>query len=85
MNKDILHDLLQRSVYFAISNYEIGYWATTTTTVSPISTRYFTVVTGDVAGGATLTLDTAEFFDDAGNTPAGLPALNPETLPLNYL
>lgn len=59
--------------------------ATTTTTVSPISTRYFTVVTGDVAGGATLTLDTAEFFDDAGNTPAGLPALNPETLPLNYL
>lgn len=59
--------------------------ATTTTTVSPISTRYFTVVTGDVARGATLTLDTAEFFDDAGNTPAGLPALNPETLPLNYL
>ena len=51
--------------------------AATVTTVSPVSTRYFAIAAADVAGGATLALDTAEFFDDAGNTPAALPALNP--------
>ena len=52
--------------------------AATTTTVSPLSTKFFSVIADDVTEGSTLTIDTAEFFDDAGNTPAALPALNPD-------
>ena len=51
--------------------------AATVTTVAPVSTRYFAIATADVPGGGTLTLDAAEFFDDAGNTPPALPDLNP--------
>ena len=51
--------------------------ATTATTVSPVSTRYFSIAAVDVPGGGTLTLDTAEFFDDAGSTPPALPDLTP--------
>ena len=51
--------------------------AATVTTVSPVSTRYFAIAAADVAGGATLALDTAEFFDDKGSTPAALPSLSP--------
>ena len=50
--------------------------AATVSTLTPVSTKFFSVVAGDVAGGATLTVDTAEFFDDAGNVPAALPPLN---------
>ena len=50
--------------------------AATVTTVAPVSTRYFAIATADVPGGGTLTLDAAEFFDDAGNTPPALPDLN---------
>ncbi len=52
--------------------------AATTTTVSPLTTKFFSVIADDVTGGSTFTIDTAEFFDDAGNTPAALPALNPD-------
>lgn len=51
--------------------------AVTTTTVIPVSSKFFTVTTGVVAAGDTLTIDTAQFFDDAGNTAAALPPLNP--------
>ena len=59
--------------------------ATTATTVAPVSTRFFAIAPTDVPGGGTLTLDTSQFFDDAGNTPAALPALNPgnSTIQLN--
>ncbi len=51
--------------------------AVTTTTVTPVNTKFFSVTTGDVAAGATLTIDTAQFFDDSGNTTPALPVLNP--------
>ena len=51
--------------------------AATVTSVSPVSTRFFSIAAADVPGGGTLTIDTSLFFDDAGNTPEALPALNP--------
>ena len=51
--------------------------ATTLATVTPDSLKFFAIAAADVAGGDTLTLDAADFFDDAGNTPAALPDLNP--------
>ena len=39
--------------------------------------RFFAIAAADGPGGGTLTLDTTQFFDDSGNTPAELPALNP--------
>ena len=50
--------------------------AATTTSVVPEATRFFAFSTNEVAGGDTLTIDTAEFFDDKGSTPAALPSLN---------
>ena len=57
--------------------------AATTTTVSPISTKYFSIIAADVPGGTALTIDTAQFFDDAGNTPPALPTLNPDNSTIN--
>jgi hypothetical protein len=49
--------------------------ATTTTGVGPTPEKFFHVTTAETAAGATLSIDTADFFDDAGATATDLPAL----------
>mgnify|MGYP001954003472 CR=1 FL=1 len=49
--------------------------ATTTTETGPSPEKFFYVTTGETAAGATLTIDTADFFDDAGAAVTDLPAL----------
>lgn len=49
--------------------------ATTTTETVPSPQKFFYVTTGETAAGATLTIDTADFFDDAGAAATELPAL----------
>lgn len=49
--------------------------ASTTTTVGPTPEKFFYVTTGQTAAGTTLSIDTADFFDDAGVAATNLPAL----------
>ena len=49
--------------------------ATTTTETVPTPQKFFYVTTGETAPGATLTIDTADFFDDTGAAATELPAL----------
>lgn len=48
---------------------------TTTTEVTPASSKYFYVTTAETAAGDTLTIDAASFFDDTGAAVTELPAL----------
>ena len=57
--------------------------ATSVTSITPTATRFFTITPGDIPGGSTFTVDTADFFDDAGNPAATLPALNPDNSTIN--
>src|SRR5690606_29078401 len=47
----------------------------TTTTVGPDSAKFFYVTTVDTAAGATLTINTDDFFDDTGAVATALPEL----------
>ncbi|MGN7381926.1 Uncharacterised protein [Chlamydia abortus] len=49
--------------------------ATTTTNTVPTPEKFFHVTAGETAAGATLTIDTADFFDDTGAAATDLPAL----------
>lgn len=49
--------------------------ATTTTDVVPTPEKFFYVTEAETAAGATLSIDTADFFNDSGGTPAALPVL----------
>ncbi|MGO4886878.1 DUF4183 domain-containing protein [Anaerobacillus sp. MEB173] len=49
--------------------------ASTTTSVDPTPEKFFHVTTGETAAGSTLSIDTADFFDDAGLVANDLPAL----------
>lgn len=49
--------------------------AATTTTVGADPVKFFHVTAGETAAGTTLTIDTAEFFDDTGTAAANLPVL----------
>lgn len=49
--------------------------AATTTEVTPTPEKFFHVTAAETAAGATLTIDTADFFDDAGAAATNLPAL----------
>jgi len=49
--------------------------ATTTVETVPLPQKFFYVTTGETAAGATLTIDTADFFDDTGTAATELPAL----------
>jgi len=50
----------------------------TTTTVVPEAVKFFYVADATTAGGATLTIDAADFFDDLGAAVTTLPPLNPD-------
>lgn len=47
----------------------------TTTETVPSPEKFFYVTPAETAAGATLTIDTADFFDDAGAAATDLPAL----------
>mgnify|MGYP005751526899 FL=1 len=49
--------------------------ASTTTTINPTQEKYFYVTTAETAAGSTLTIDTTDFFDDAGAEVTDLPEL----------
>lgn len=49
--------------------------ATTTVETDPQLQKFFYVTPTETAAGATLTIDAADFFDDAGNGVTALPAL----------
>ncbi len=49
--------------------------ATTTTDTTPTPEKFFHVTTGETAAGGTLSIDTADFFDDAGAAATDLPVL----------
>jgi hypothetical protein len=49
--------------------------ATTTTNVDPTPAKFFHVTTAETAAGATLNIDTADFFLDDGTSASSLPAL----------
>ncbi|AST90686.1 MULTISPECIES: DUF4183 domain-containing protein [Sutcliffiella] len=49
--------------------------ATTTTTVGPTPEKFFHVTTVETPAGSTLSIDTADFFNDAGAIATDLPAL----------
>ncbi|WP_210608507.1 DUF4183 domain-containing protein [Priestia flexa] len=49
--------------------------ATTVTTISPVNTKLFYVTTVQTNGGATLTIDAADFFLDDGSAATTLPVL----------
>lgn len=51
--------------------------AATTTAVGVDPEKFFHVTAGETAAGTTLTIDTAEFFDDTGTAATNLPALEP--------
>jgi hypothetical protein len=50
--------------------------ASTTTSVDPEQEKFFHVTTGETSAGTTLSIDTADFFDDAGAVATDLPVLN---------
>lgn len=49
--------------------------ADTTTTISPTNSKYFYINPADVAPGASLTIDAADFVDDTGADVTELPEL----------
>ncbi|WP_347552962.1 DUF4183 domain-containing protein (plasmid) [Pseudalkalibacillus hwajinpoensis] len=49
--------------------------ATSTIETGPTPAKFFYVTTGETAAGATLSIDTADFFDDAGAAASNLPVL----------
>lgn len=49
--------------------------ASTTTTINPTQEKFFYVTTAETAAGSTLTIDTADFFDNAGAEVTELPEL----------
>ncbi|WP_433748350.1 DUF4183 domain-containing protein [Falsibacillus pallidus] len=49
--------------------------AASTINTTPASEKFFYVTTAETAAGATLTVDAASFFDDAGAAVTALPAL----------
>src|SRR5690606_15661101 len=49
--------------------------ATTTIATAPTLVKFFYVTPSDVAGGTTLTIDAADFFDDSGASATELPVL----------
>jgi Domain of unknown function (DUF4183) len=49
--------------------------ATSTVTTDPLPEKFFHVTTGITLPGATLSIDTADFFDDAGAAATDLPVL----------
>jgi hypothetical protein len=49
--------------------------AETTVETVPTPQKFFYVTTGETAAGATLTIDTADFFDDTGAEATDLPVL----------
>jgi hypothetical protein len=49
--------------------------ASTTTDVVPTPEKFFHVTAAETAAGATLSIDTADFFDDAGAAATDLPVL----------
>lgn len=57
--------------------------AATTTNLSPIETKFFSVAAKDVDGGDTLTITAEEFFNETGDTADTLPALNPDNSKIN--
>ncbi|KHF40455.1 DUF4183 domain-containing protein [Halalkalibacter okhensis] len=50
--------------------------ASTTTSIDPEQEKFFYVTTAETAAGATLSIDTADFFDDTGTEATNLPVLN---------
>lgn len=59
----------------ALQLMKLAIAATTTVTTDPTLQKFFYVTTGEILGGATLTIDTAEFFDDSGAAATELPVL----------
>lgn len=49
--------------------------ASTSTNAVPTNTRFFNTTTSQTAAGTTLTIDAADFFDDAGAAVTTLPTL----------
>lgn len=47
--------------------------ASTTTNTAPAPVKFFYVTTAETAGGTTLSIDAADFFDDLGNAVVTLP------------
>lgn len=49
--------------------------ASSTVSVDPTPEKFFYVTTGETAAGTTLSIDTADFFDDSGAAATDLPTL----------
>ncbi|WP_077624203.1 DUF4183 domain-containing protein [Sediminibacillus massiliensis] len=49
--------------------------ASSTISVDPTPEKFFHVTTGETAAGTTLSIDTADFFDDSGAAATDLPTL----------
>lgn len=59
----------------ALQLMKLAIVGTTTVATDPNLEKFFYVTTSAVAAGATLTIDTAEFFDDSGAVATELPVL----------
>lgn len=70
----VLH-FMRRFVIMALQLMKLLVTATTTVETVPSPQKFFYVTTGETAAGATLTIDTADFFDDTGAAATDLPAL----------
>ena len=59
----------------ALQLMKLAIAATTTIATDPTLLKFFYVTTGETAGGTTLTIDAADFFDDSGAAATELPVL----------
>lgn len=59
----------------ALQLMKINVAAATAIETNPVYEKFFHVTTDEVAAGTTLTLDTADFFDDTGAEATELPEL----------
>ncbi|HIW35023.1 MAG TPA: DUF4183 domain-containing protein [Candidatus Paenibacillus intestinavium] len=59
----------------ALQLMKLAITATSTIATDPNLEKFFYVTTSETAGGTTLTIDTADFFDDAGAVATELPVL----------
>ena len=59
----------------ALQLMKLAITATSTIVTDPNLEKFFYVTTSDIAGGSTLTIDAADFFDDAGAAATELPVL----------
>ncbi|PEL96116.1 hypothetical protein CN602_26680 [Bacillus cereus] len=59
----------------ALQLMKLAISASTDTTIDPETARFFYVTTAPAAGGTTLTIDSANFFQDDGTAVTTLPTL----------